>query len=124
MPPAVWSHPGGWPQPDDEVTTMNSIDEASAILNHYFAQLARANGLKWSERNAQDIQHAADLLATDDESALDEIPPFRPALPPQLDTRVTQVLTQEEQQLRDFEIWKKQRAEDERVNQARRMMRR
>jgi hypothetical protein len=102
---------------------MNSIDEAGAILNHYFAQLARANGLKWSEQNAQDIQRAADLLATDAEPALDEIPPYRPA-PPQVESRVTRQLDWEEQQLRDFAIWRKQRAEDERVNQARRMMRR
>jgi hypothetical protein len=67
---------------------MSSIDETSAILNHYFAQLARAAGYNWSEHNQQDIERVCDLLS-DAEPTLDEIPPYRPA-PPALTSAVTQ----------------------------------
>jgi hypothetical protein len=98
--------------------------EASAILNHYFAQLAQRAGLRWSERNQADIERACELLEGA-EPALDELPPYQPIT----SDRVTQVLDREppsieRQQWEAFHRWQTERAEDERVEQARRIMRR
>ena|SRR6266498_4042003 len=101
-------------------------EHAASIVRHYLKALTAHAGLRWTAANDADMQTLANLLdlAEPQDDAGDTIPPFRPAAPPQLDTRVTQQLNWEEKQLRDFEIWRKQRAEDERVDQARRMMRR
>jgi hypothetical protein len=129
MPGAVWSHPPGWPQPDDEVTTMAILppgEHAAALISHYLRHLTERSGLRWTDANDRDMETLASLLdvAAPQDDASDTIPPYRPAAPPQLDTRVTQQLKWEEKQLRDFEIWRQAKAEDERVDQARRMMRR
>ncbi len=52
------------------------MNDAAAILNHYFAALAKQSGMRWTAANAADIQRAAELLGT---AALDEIPPFSAA---------------------------------------------
>lgn len=67
---------------------MTPYDEAAAILNHYFSQLARASGMRWSEHNQADIARAAELLAQPSPLASDEIPPYQP---PVVSDRVTQV---------------------------------
>jgi hypothetical protein len=95
-------------------------DEVSAILQHYIRALAERSGLRWTPQNDEDFDRIAALLDQDD--AGDTIPPYRPIDPPQLATRVT--LNLEAQQLRDFEIWRQQRAEDEKIEAARRIMRR
>ena len=63
---------------------MSSIapqDEAAAIFAHYFAQLAKAAGLRWSERYTDDIARACELLINPEE-ALDELLPYeRPIYP-------------------------------------------
>jgi hypothetical protein len=105
-----------------DTMSIASSDEASAILRHYIRALAERSGLRWTPANDADFDRIAALLDQDD--AGDTIPPYRPIDPPQLATRVTQVLSQEEQQLRDFEIWRQQRAEDEKIEAARRIMRR
>jgi hypothetical protein len=99
-------------------------EHAASIVRHYLKALTAHAGLRWTDANDQDMQTLAGLLdvAAPQDDVSDTIPPYQSAHP-QLNTRVTQVLTQEEKQLRDFEIWRKQRAEDERVDQARRMMR-
>jgi hypothetical protein len=67
---------------------MNAQQEAGAIFAHYFEQLARRVGVRWTERNRADIAHAAALLAQANDDSADTIPPFAllaaPA-PPQLD---------------------------------------
>lgn len=56
---------------------MTPQEQASAILNHYFEQLARRAGLRWTERNRANIDRATQLLAQDasDQDA-DTIPPI------------------------------------------------
>lgn len=82
---------------------MAPYDEAAAILNHYFAQLARASGLRWSERNQADIGRAAELLAQADPLPGDDIPPYQP---PIRAVRVTQVLAQSDPA---FDRWRSER---------------
>lgn len=71
---------------------MNAQQEAAAILNWYFAQLARASGLRWSARNAADIGRAVELLGQAEAAPLDEVPPYQPVR----SDRVTQVLERED----------------------------
>jgi hypothetical protein len=107
---------------------MSSIppnEEAAAILSHYFAQLAQRAGLRWSERNQADIERACELLGSA-ELVLDELPPFER---PVVSDRVTQVFEREpsqsdyeRQQWDAFHRWQTERAEDERVEQARRIV--
>lgn len=85
---------------------MHPTDEAAAILNHYFGQLARASGLKWSERNASDIDRAVALLGQDAAAPLDEVPPYRPVV----SDRVTQVFEREDYGDRRFGRWRERRA--------------
>jgi hypothetical protein len=100
-------------------------EHAAAIVAHYLKALTAHAGLRWTPQNDRDMETLAGLLdvATPQDDASDTIPPYQPE-PPKLASAVTQTLDWEERQLRDFEIWRKQRAEDERVDQARRMMRR
>lgn len=72
---------------------MHPSNEAAAILSHYFRELARASGLKWSERNASDIARAVELLSAAEAPALDEVPPYVPAI---RSDRVTQVFDRED----------------------------
>jgi hypothetical protein len=72
---------------------MQPHEEAAAIFNHYFAQLAERAGLRWSERNAGDIARAVELLAQTDEEPTDSIPPYER---PIVSDRVTQVLERDE----------------------------
>lgn len=72
---------------------MNAQQEAEAIFNWYFAQLARASGLRWSERNASDIARAVELLSQAEAAPLDEVPPY---VPPIRSDRVTQVFERED----------------------------
>jgi len=71
---------------------MHPSDEAAAIFNWYFAQLAKACDLKWSERNASDIARAVALLGQAESAPLDEVPPYRPVV----SDRVTQVFERED----------------------------
>lgn len=82
---------------------MRPQDEAGAILGHYFAQLARAAGLRWSERNQADIERAAALLAQVDAPPSDEIPPYQPIV----SDRRTVVLDRDTDPR--FEQWRAQR---------------
>ena len=84
-------------------------DESAAILNHYFAQLARASGLRWSPRNAADIERAVALMGQD-EAPLDEVPPYVPAV---RSDRVTQVLERDpsgDYGDANFRNWRQRRA--------------
>ena len=93
-------------------------DEAAAIFSHYFQQLARQCGLKWTDRNQADIERAADLLSTiEPEPPTDEIPPYRPIY----SDRQTVVLSRDELDPA-FERWRRERRDDD--EQARRMLRR
>lgn len=62
---------GSLPQP----TTPG--DQAGAIFNHYFEQLARRAGVRWTDQNRADIYRAAQLLTTEDQPS-DTIAPYRP----------------------------------------------
>lgn len=98
-------------------------EQAAAILNHYFEQLARRAGLRWTERNRADIDRAAQLLSQDasDQDA-DTIPPYQPQQY-QLETRVTQVLDQERNAAEDdphYVAWRDQRRHES--EQTRRML--
>lgn len=97
---------------------------AAAILNHYFAQLARAAGLRWSERNAADIERAVSLMSSADE-ALDEVPPYQPPTRevPIRSERVTQVLDRNDFGDANFGQWRRDRRQED-TDDARRIMRR
>jgi hypothetical protein len=86
-------------------------DEAAAILNHYFVQLARHCGPRWTERNALDIERASALLAQVEEESLgDEIPPYER---PIVSDRLTQVFERNENGAiadPNFQKWRGQRA--------------
>lgn len=41
---------------------MTPHDEAAAMLGHYFRNLARAAGIRWTAQNDADMQRIADLL--------------------------------------------------------------
>jgi len=107
---------------------MNAQQEAGAIFAHYFEQLARRVGVRWTKRNRADIAHAAALLAqTDDDQDADTIPPFElPAAPapPQIESRVTQQLDQDAAGWEAFRRWQAEHAMDARTEQAHRIMRR
>ena len=99
---------------------MTQQEQAAAILNHYFEQLARRAGLRWTERNRADIDRAAQLLSVDasDQDA-DCIPPYQP----QEQERVT--IAFERNPADDdpnFRRWRQERASD--TEQARRMLER
>lgn len=79
-------------------------DEAAAILNHYLGQLARAAGLRWSERNQSDIERAAQLLCQADAPG-DEIPPYQPIM----SDRRTVVLDRDDYGDARFGQWRAQR---------------
>lgn len=91
-------------------------DEAAAILSHYFQQLTRAAGLRWTERNQADIERVADLLAQIEPEPVDEIPPYQPIV----SDRRTVVLERDELDPA-FERWRRARRDDD---DARRMLRR
>jgi hypothetical protein len=101
---------------------MTPQEQAAAILNHYMEQLARRAGLRWTDKNRQDIERAAQLLSEEAAEEEDTIPPYEPE-PRQLETRVTQVLehspTEDDP---DFQRWRWKRYSD--TKQARRMLRR
>ena len=88
--------------------TILSQHEAAAIFNHYFAQLARVAGLRWSNRNQADIERAAALLGQVD-AAGDEIPPYRPIV----SDRQTVVLDRGDYGDPEFERWRAQRREED-----------
>ena len=97
---------------------MTPHDEAAAILNHYFAQLARAAGLRWSDRNQADIERATQLLCQAEAPAGDEIPPYRPVV----SERQTLVLDRDELASGDygdpqFKRWRREKQEQERATQ-------
>lgn len=95
-------------------------EEAAAIMNHYFAQLAGLNGLHWSERNAADIAHAVALLGQADAApTLDEVPPYQP---PIRSDRVTQVFDRDDYGDPEFGNWRKRQRDAE--HDTRRMLRR
>jgi hypothetical protein len=102
---------------------MHPHEEAAAIFSHYFAQLAQRAGLRWSERNQADIERACELLG-DTEPALDELPPYQAPIVSDRQTVVLERDDYERQQWDAFHRWQTKRAEDERVEQARRIMRR
>lgn len=85
---------------------MHPLDEAAAIFNWYFAQLARASGLKWSERNAGDIARAVELLSQAEAAPLDEVPPYVPVR----SDRVTQVFEREDYGDTNFRNWRQRRS--------------
>lgn len=99
-------------------------EQAAAILNHYFEQLARRAGLRWTERNRADIDRAAQLLAQDaDDQDADCIPPYQPQQQYQLESRVTQVLERERTPAEGdqrYVAWRDQRRRES--EQARRML--
>jgi hypothetical protein len=98
-------------------------DEAAALISHYLRQLAERAGVRWTDANDRDMARLSTLLdQAGAEPALDTIPPFRPTAPPQLDTRVTQTLDQDAAGWQDFRRWQAERAIDERVDQAHRMV--
>ena len=95
-------------------------DEAAAIFAHYFAQLAKAAGLRWSERNQADIERACELLG-DAEPVLDEIPPYqRPIVP----DRQTLVLDRPQDADPTFQKWRGRRAVEDDDVAVRRLVRR
>jgi hypothetical protein len=98
-------------------------EHAAAIVAHYLKALAAHAGLRWTDANDQDMQMLAALLdLAEPQDDADTIPPFRPAAPPQLDTRVTQNLDRSDYRNDpDFRRWQAQRAEDDRIEAARRM---
>lgn len=98
---------------------MDAQQEAAAIFNHYFAQLARAAGLKWTQRNADDIERAVELLGQAETPALDEVPPYQP---PIRSDRVTQTFERDDYGDPNFERWRKQKSAEE--QDTRRMLRR
>lgn len=85
---------------------MNPQQEAAAILNHYMAQLARACDLKWTPRNAADIERAVALLGQGEPAPLDEVPPYRPIH----SERQTVVLDRDNYGDPQFGRWRAQRA--------------
>lgn len=85
---------------------MNAQQEAAAIFSHYFRELARASGLKWSERNAADIARAVELLSQAEAAPLDEVPPYRPVR----SDRVTQVFEREDYGDPRFGRWRERRS--------------
>jgi len=97
---------------------MNAQQEASAIFVHYFEQLARRVGVRWTKRNRADIAHAAALLAqADDDQDADTILPFElPAAPapPQIESRVTQNLKIDDPA---FQRWRAGREDDRTIVQ-------
>jgi hypothetical protein len=95
-------------------------DEASLILRHYVRTLVERSGLRWTAANDADFDRLADRL---DQAApeLDEMPPYTP---PIVSDRQTVVLDRPQDADPNFRRWQAQRADDERVEQARRMMRR
>jgi hypothetical protein len=100
-------------------------DEAAAIISHYLRQLAERSGVRWTEANDADMARLSSLLdQAGTADAGDTIPPYRPAEPPALPTRVTQVIDQDTEGWAEYRRWQAQRAEDERYEQARRIMRR
>lgn len=102
---------------------MNAQQEAEAIFNWYFAQLARASGLKWSDRNAGDIARAVDLLSQAEAAPLDEVPPYQPVR----SDRVTQVFEREpsgDYGDPNFERWRQTKRAEEERDDVRRMARR
>lgn len=82
---------------------MNAQQEAAAILNHYLAQLARACDMKWSPRNAADIERAVALMG-ESEAPLDEVPPYVRS------DRVTQVFERDDHGDPQFRRWRERRA--------------
>ena len=106
---------------------MTPQEQAAAILNHYMEQLARRAGLRWTDKNRQDIERAAQLLSEEATEVEDTIPPYDPESQQletrQLETRVTQALerrpTEDDP---DFQRWRWERYSD--TEQARRILRR
>ena len=47
------------------------MNQAAAILNHYFAALARQSGMRWTAANRAEIEHAVELMEA---GQLDEVP--------------------------------------------------
>jgi hypothetical protein len=109
---------------------MQPNEEAAAILNWYFRQLAHRAGLRWSDRNQADIERACELLSSSDEP-IEELPPYQR---PIVSDRVTQVFERDEPPTREpiavdpewekFQRWRAARAEEERYEQTRRLVRR
>lgn len=85
------------------------LDESAAIFNHYFAQLARAAGLRWSDRNQADIERATQLLSQADAAVDDEIPPYQPIV----SDRRTLVLDRDSSGDPQFERWRARRRAEE-----------
>lgn len=109
---------------------VTASDEAAAIISHYLRQLAQRAGIRWTEANDRDMARLSSLLDQAGSAAEqdDTIPPFER---PVVSDRVTQVFDREpeppsleRQQWDAFHRWQTERAEDERVEQARRIMRR
>jgi len=100
-------------------------DEAAQILAHYFKSLASHAGLRWTDANDRDMARLSTLLdqAEPQGDAGDTIPPYRPDTPA-LETRVTQNLDQDAAGWRQFRRWQAERADEERHEAARRIMRR
>lgn len=85
---------------------MKPEDSAAAILNHYFAHMARLVGMRWDASNRADIERAAQLLAmaSAEDDAGDTIPAYVEPAP-----RVTQVFDREEINDPEFIAWRAER---------------
>jgi hypothetical protein len=107
-------------------------EHAAAIVAHYLRNLTERAGLRWTEANDRDMQTLAELLdQVDAAPELDTIPPFEREI---VSDRITQVFERDEPPARPpiqvdpewekFQRWRAQRAEEERYEQARRLVRR
>jgi hypothetical protein len=104
---------------------MQPGEHAAAILAHYLKHLTLASGRRWTAANDADMDTLADLLDQGDAEGGDAIPPFAR---PIVSDRVTQEFSRrdewEEQQMHDFERWRQEKAQAERYEQTRRLVRR
>lgn len=78
---------------------LHPADELAAIVGHYLRTLTELSGKRWTDANTRDVERIATLIeqltTTTNEPETDTMPAYQPPAPPQLETRVTQVLERE-----------------------------
>jgi hypothetical protein len=98
-------------------------EHAAAIISHYLRALTERAGLRWTPQNAADMQTLARLIdQLDQGEPQDTIPPYQAPVVSDRQTVVLERDDYERQQWYAFHRWQTERAEDERVEQARRIV--
>lgn len=62
------------------MNSQHKKEQVTSILTHYFRRLTEASGLRWTERNQEDMEQLAALVCGDEED--EEVEDPRPRLLP------------------------------------------